>query len=73
MDIILERIASWAPRRPIYNLFNVVDDRDLHIGTFSSLDSAVDCARDLNFDEMYVTEAYMDEMMTQDRVWHVTT
>ena len=60
MEAILDRIAAWAPRRSVYNLFNVIDEKDLHIGTFGTLDDAVMCARDLDFHEMYITESYMD-------------
>jgi hypothetical protein len=73
MEVILDRIAAWAPRRPVYNLFNRIDDRDLHIGTFSRLENAIDCARELDFHEMHIMESYMDEMMSHCCVWHTGT
>lgn len=73
MQAIIERVAAWAPRRPVYNLFNRINDRDLHIGTFSSFDYAIECARELDFYEMYIMESFVDEMMTHYCVWRSRT
>ena len=73
MQAIIDRVAAWAPRRAVYNLFNVIEDRDLHIGTFSSLEYAIECARELDFHEMHILESFMDEMMTHYCVWRTRT
>lgn len=70
MDAVLDRIAAWAPRREVFNLYY---GQNLHVGTFSSLEYAIACARKLQFDEMYITASFMDEMMTQETVWHCYT
>ena len=39
MDIILDRIAAWAPRRQVFQLFDI-EDEPYHVGTFSTLEKA---------------------------------
>ena len=39
MDIILDRIAAWAPRRQIFQLFDI-EDEPYHVGTFSTFEKA---------------------------------
>lgn len=39
MDIILDRIAAWAPRRQVFQLYDI-EDTTRHIGTFSTLEKA---------------------------------
>jgi hypothetical protein len=73
MEMILDRIAAWAPRREVFNLFYVCENRDLFVGTFSNFEFAAACARKLDFEDMYITASYMDEMMTQERVWHLSS
>jgi hypothetical protein len=73
MEVILDRIAAWAPRREVFNLFYTSDDKEFYVGTFSDIGYAVACARKLDFDDMYITSSYMDEFMTQKRVWHMQT
>lgn len=40
MDVILDRIAAWAPRREVFQLFDIEDDEPRHVGTFSTLEKA---------------------------------
>jgi len=40
MDIILDRIAAWAPRRQVFQLFDIEEDEPRHVGTFSTLEKA---------------------------------
>ena len=40
MDVILDRIAAWAPRREVFQLYDIEDDEPRHVGTFSTLEKA---------------------------------
>jgi hypothetical protein len=39
MEVILDRIAAWAPRRQVFQLFDI-EDEPRHVGTFSTLEKA---------------------------------
>lgn len=69
MEAILDRIAAWAPRREVFTLFG----NDVYIGTFSTFEYALACARKLSFPEMYITTSYMDEIMSHERIWTCMT
>lgn len=40
MDVILDRIAVWAPRREVFQLYDIEDEIPRHVGTFSTLEKA---------------------------------
>ena len=40
MDVILDRIAAWAPRREVFQLYDIEDEVPRHVGTFSTLEKA---------------------------------
>jgi len=40
MEVILDRIAAWAPRREVFQLFDIEEDEPRHVGTFSTLEKA---------------------------------
>jgi hypothetical protein len=66
MEAILDRIAAWAPRRQVFTLFG----NDVYIGTFSSFEFALACARKLSFQEMHITASYMDEVFSHETLWN---
>lgn len=58
MDVILDRIAAWAPRREVFQLFDIDYDEPRHVGTFSTLEKAYAF---LPNSQIMVKVEYMDE------------
>jgi len=64
MDVILDRVASWAPRRQVFNLFSL---NEYHIGTFSTLEYAIDCGR--HYSGVFVRASFLDDPAVFETVW----
>lgn len=77
MEVILDRIASWAPHRQVFNLFYSLheeDDTRYHIGTFSTFEMAVECGRQryAHYPSICVTASFLDDPGVFEVVWKST-
>lgn len=57
MDVILDRIAAWAPRREVFQLYDIEEDPPRHVGTFSTFEKANEFLHDK---EIMVKVEYLD-------------
>jgi len=77
MEAILDRVACWAPRREVFNLFYSLGEYDVkyHIGTFSTLEYAIDCGRHryAHYPGVFVTASFLDDPSVFETVWSSTT
>lgn len=77
MEAILTRIAVWAPRRTVYQLYiancsiHQEGDTDKHIGTFTTLEKAVEYGKnEYANEELFANTSYLDGEYTLKTVWH---
>lgn len=62
MDVILDRIAAWAPMRQIFQVYDIEEDEPRHLGTFSTLEKANEFAS--SYREIMIKAEYLDDPFT---------